>query len=585
MMRFSTLSRMSYKLQIRILGFLAPLLLVSAAFSQDSSSIVVPVSNPPLNLTELSAKDTVGFETYSRRLAIVQDSISAEYRAIDEAKKNAELSMPKLEPKGEFEKQAEYETREEKWNKELAEKAEHEAKPHTLHLAELEKAKKKIEENQAALYSSVSIKSNPEAASIWIGRDEIGATPADFEYLIPGTVKISIRKEGYNPWDTTFQAVPEAKFKINATLEKKGIFSAESEINFTKILNKDSTIEGYESRIKTLEAREAQVAKELDKILEDFPNKYPTLEPQKPNETPEAFNRRYDIWTREGMRQVAELQKKHEDYKQKLERSIAVLQDYIIAIKSTVISELSPQAKIELGSYDADKEQFEFLAQDSASEKSPFLFKGNVGIARDVAKDIDRAAPGFVMGLQYINFPFKVDSVNVVNLAMSKLLLSKNGLDLKVEGSFGEVERYKSIDGYEAWKHHADSLLSGQLKFQGLDYNYAMGKAAVEEATQVEYSSGGLGWRGWTRIAAYTLAVGCAGAAVFKHLRAEDYKDKIAVIDRNAEKKPPTEARYKNWRKNYLNHVEIVEDSETQRLIYGIGAGILTLGGTATFFF
>ena len=596
------------KLKIGKFGFLVPLFLISVAFSQeaikfqiptDSSGAPVPialpkkpdtvqklgvVSNHPLNLVELSAKDTAGFETYSRRLALVQDSISVTYRAIDAVKKNTASFMPKLEPKGEFEKQAEYDARKDKWDKELFERTERDTKSHSMRLDELYKAKKKIEENQASLYSSVNIKSSPEAASIWIGKEEIGSTPADYDLLIPGTVKISIRKEGYNPWDTTFQAVPGAKFKISTALEEKSIFSTEKEIDFVQILSKNSTIEGYETRIKTIEARKAQVDEEIKKILEDFANSYPALEPQKPDETPDAFKKRHDIWTREGMRQVAEFQKKHEAYKQKLDRSIAVLKDYIIVTQSTIVSEPSLGTKIELGAYDAEKEQFELMAQDTASEKSPFSFKGMVGVPRDTAKSMDRAAPGFVANLQFINYPFKTDSLNV-NLAMSKLLLSKSGLDLKVEGSFSEIERYKSIDGYGVWKLHADSLLSGSLKSQGFDYNYAMGKAAAKDVADKDKdeSSGGLGWRNWTRIATFTAAAVFGGLAVSKHTDAQDYDKKRKDLIKTPP--PKGSAEEVEWTKQYNKHRKSVEDSESQRNLYIGVAGVFAVGGILTFFF
>ncbi|MDR1830343.1 MAG: PEGA domain-containing protein [Candidatus Fibromonas sp.] len=592
---------------IRELGCLALLFSVSVAFSQEAIKFQIPtdsagtpvpvalpqkpdtvqklgvVSNLPLNLVELSIKDTAGFETYTRRLALLQDSISATYRAIDHVKKNTVSFMPPLEPKGEFEKQAEYEARKDKWDKELFDRTERDTKSHAMRLADLQKAKKKIEENQASLYSSVNIKSSPESASIWIGKEEIGATPADYDLLIPGTVKISVRKEGYNPWDTTFQAVPGAKFKIYAALEEKSIFSTENEIDFVKTLSKNTTVEGYEARIKIIEARKVQVGEEIKKILEDFASSYPALEPQKPDETPEAFNKRRDIWTKEGMRQVAEFQKKHDVYRQKLDRSIAVLKDYIIITQSTIISEPSLGTKIELGSYDAEKEQFELVAQDSASEKSPFLFKGHVGVPRDTAKSMDRSVPGFVANLQFINYPFKTDSLNV-NLGMSKLLLSKSGLDLKVEGSFGEIERYKSVEGYDVWKLHADSLLSGSLKSQGFDYNYAMGKAAVKEVADKDKGKeegSGLGWRGWTRIVTFTAAVALGGLAVYNHVDAQDNKKEMDKLKDNM----PDLAGIESWTKKFDGYAKDKKDSEDQRLIFGIGAGVFALGGVATFFF
>ena len=536
-----------------------------------------PASNLPLNLPMLTAKDTASFETYSRRIALVQDSISATYRAIETVKNKTKTTMPELIPKDEYERQTEYDARKDKWHKELFDRTERDTKSLSQRLAELEKAKKKIEENQVSLYGSVSIKSSPEAASIWLGREEIGATPADYNLLIPGTVKISIRKEGYNPYDTTFVATPGAKYTISTALEEKSIFSAENEINFVQILSKDTTVGGYENRIKTIEARKAEVGEEIKKILEDFANSYPHLEPQKPGETPEAFSKRHDLWTKEGMRNVAELQRKHELYKQKLERSIAVLKDYILTAQSTVLSEPSFGAKIELGAYDADKEQFELTAQDTASEKSPFLFKGRVGVPRDTAKAMNRAASGFMASLQFINFPFETEAGNV-NLAMSKLLLLRNGMDLKVEGSFSEIERYKSFDGYDAWKLRADSLLSGSLKPQGLDYAYAMGtKAAAKDASAAksEDSGGGLGWRGWAKIAAFTAAAACGGVAVYKHLDAQKKLDKLSDLKKNV----PTDGSAiaeKDWAEKYNTNADAVRKNELQRNIYVGAAGLFS---------
>jgi len=571
------------------IGSFAILLTVSAAFSQEAIKFQIPTDasgNRPLNLVELSAKDTAGFETYSRRIAIVQDSISAEHRAIEAVKKRTESTMPKREPKGEFESTAEYETREAKWHKELFERTERDAKSHTARLADLEKAKKKIEGNQVLLYSSVNIKSNPEAASIWIGREEIGATPADYGFLIPGNVKITIRKEGYNPWDTTFQAVPGAKFKISAVLEEKSIFSPENEIDFVKVLSKDTTVEVYKSRIETIETRKAQVEKEIKKILEDFANSY-TLQPQQPDETPDAFKKRRDSWSREGLRQVAELQRKHGVYKQKLERSVEVLSDYIIAAQSAIVSEPSFSAKVELGAYDADREQFELVAQDSASVKSPFLFKGKVGVPRDTAKLINRAVPGFVTSLQYINFPFDTGSGNV-NLAMSKLLLSRNGSDLKVEGSFGEIMRYNGLYGYDEWKAHADSLLKGQLKPRGLDYAYAMGKFAAKDASagKSEDSGDGLGWRGWTRIVAFTAAAALGGIAVSKHLEAQSNNDKMSDMKKNKPNPVNSDpAEIEAWAKEYDKNYNSFNDNQSQRNLFGGIAGGLAVAGIVTFFF
>jgi hypothetical protein len=483
--------------------------------------------NMPLNLTVLSAKDTASFETYSKRYAVVQDSIAAVYRQMEHVRKNTHSYMPAFEPKGEFEKQAEFDARQSKWNMELGQRIEKDTKSLTVRLTELERAKTKIQENQASLYGSVEIKSNPAAVSIFIGREDIGTTPAEYNLLIPGDVKITMRKEGYIQWDTTFKVAPGAKLKLNVQLNEKSIFSQEGELDLNKLLSKDTIIQGYLDRVEVIKARKAQVAEELKQILADFSNKYPALEPQKADETPDAFNKRKEAWTREGMRQYTELQKKAQNYNDKLDRSVQVLNDHIVGIQSSVLNEMLMAPKVELGAYDAERETFDITAQDTANARSPFVFKGKVGIPLNTAKTLNRTAPGFSGVLHFINYPFGTGSEDV-NLAMSKLQLSKDGQDLKTEGIFGEIERYKSIEGYNVWKVRADSILSGTLKSQGLDYAYAMGRAAAKDATaqaDEKEGSGGLGWRGWTRIVVIPAAIALGTLGVIKNNDVKKKKD------------------------------------------------------------
>jgi hypothetical protein len=527
-------------------------------------------SGRPLNLAELSAKDTASFETYKKRQMLVQDSISATYNQIDAVKKKTTSFMPKLEPKSEFEKQAEYDARQSKWNMELGQRIEKDTKSLTQRLAELEKAKAKIQENQASLYGSVDIKSSPPAVSIYLGREEIGATPAEYSLLIPGEAKISLRKEGYNQFDTSLQVTPGAKFKLNVILEEKSIFSSENEIDFNKLLSKDTTVLGYEARIERVKARKTEIDGEIKQILEDFKTSYPPLEPQKAGELPEDFEKRKKAWNNEGMRLFSEFQKKHETYSTKLARSVETLQDYIIATQSTIMTEVAALAKTELGAYDAEKETFELVAQDSSNSKSPFYFSGKVGVPVVVAKELNRTAPGFVIGFQFINYPFEAESENV-NLAMSKLQISHNGKELNVQGSFSEIKRYVPMKGYNDWKQHADSLLSGKLKAQGLDYAYAMGRGAAKDAAKKDSEPGdGLGWRGWTRIGTYALAAGLAGAAVFMHLEAGKYADNASKAENQNQ---------------FDENENLFNDSVNKKIYCGIGAGVLAIAGTATFFF
>ena len=547
-------------------------------------------SNRPLNLAELSVKDTAGFETYSRRYAIVQDSISALNKSIESVKKNTVSFMPKLEPKGEFEKQAEYEIRRAKWDKELYERTERDTKPLAERLAEFQKAKKKIQDNQASLYGSADIKSNPGEVSITINKELAGQTPMEYKTLIPGTVKIELQKEGYHSWDTTFNATPGMKLKINAALEEKSIFSQENEIVFSKLLSKNTNVKGYFERIETVKARKIQVDEEIKLILADFSDNYPVLEPQKPDETPEQFVSRRTVWTNNGMEQVAALQQKHEIYVGKLERSVHVLNDYIAATQSAVINEAAPNAKIELGAYDSERETFEVTVIDTSSKNTPFYFAGNVGVPLDTAKIMNRSTSGFLATVHYLNYPF-VSNGSSLNLAIKDLSLSRKTVPLKVTGEFKQSAQIKSMDGYDAWRFRADSLLQGTLKPQNLDYAYAMGKGAAKEAATVaksEKSSGeGLGWRGWTRIAAFSAAGIFGIAAISKN---SDVKDREKKYNELVKSHPDVNTpEYDVWfgtNRNEINRRgKNIKDAESARNTFGAIAGILGVAGAVTFFF
>jgi Skp family chaperone for outer membrane proteins len=461
-----------------------------------------------------------------------------------------------------------------------------------VRLAELERAKNRIQENQASLYGSVEIKSNPAAVSIWVGREEIGTTPAEYNLLIPGDVKITMRKEGYIQWDTAFKVAPGAKLKLNVQLNEKSIFSQEGELEFSKLLSKDTIIQGYLSRIEVIKARKAQVAEELKQILADFSNKYPALEPQKADETLESFNKRKEAWTREGMRQYTELQKKAQNYNDKLDRSLQVLNDHIVGVQSSVLNEMLMAPKVELGAYDAEKETFEITAEDTANTRSPFAFKGKVGVPLNTAKTLNRSAPGFAGVLHFINYPFGTGSEDV-NLAMSKLQLSKDGQDLKTEGVFSEIERYKSVEGYNVWKVRADSILSGTLKSQGLDYNYAMGRAAAKDAAEQaekKEGSGGLGWRGWTRIVTIPAALALGTLGVLKNNDVKDKKKDAEYYEGlyNTALNAPGGADTKELDRSREDHAakkKEFDDAKTQRNIFFGAAGGCAFVAILTFVF
>ncbi|MCL1956300.1 MAG: PEGA domain-containing protein [Fibromonadales bacterium] len=511
--------------------------------------------NRPLNLAELSAKDTASFETYSRRLAIVQDSIAVMQKEIENSKKRTAAQISPLEPKDEYEKQSEYEYRKEKRERELGERMLRDYKPFADRLSELEKAKKKIEDNRTTLYCTIEIKTIP-TASIYINNEEIGTSPAKYDRVLPGNTVIRVQKENYEPWDTTLTLQPMQKLKLSATLQEKSIFSKEGEINFPKIIASDTTVKGYLARMGRVKARIKQVDEEIKIILAD--------EHQKKDETTQNL-----------------LKHKHETYINQLARTLNTIENNIIATESQLISETSSNASITLGTYDVENEVFELEVQDTANAKSPFHFSGWAGVPRDTAKAMNRSTEGFSVAVKYLNYPFVSDS-SYFNLAMKELSLSRKAAPLQVDGDFKPVSKFGLMEGYSKWRTHADSLLSGTLKANScLDLDYVIGKkicdasgiATSELPSQSESAS--LGWRNWTRILTFTAAATLGGLAV------ANYLDQVNFI-----KKANKQANDPNYSKDiYNDYLDKADKSGKSKIIFGAGAGVFAVAGALTFVF
>ncbi|GBU23616.1 hypothetical protein R83H12_00232 [Fibrobacteria bacterium R8-3-H12] len=394
---------------------------------------------------------------------------------------------------------------------------------------------------------------------------------------MPGYTVIKVQKEGYEPWDTTLTLQPAQKLKLSIALQEKSIFSKENEIDFPKILAKDTATEGYRERMGRVNDRIAQIDDELKMLLKDLSETYPALEPQKPEETPNEFERRKTAWRSEGERQVATLQSKHAKYKSKLIRTLQALGDNIIASEAQLITEKRPNARITLGNYDVEKEVFEIEVQDTASDKSPFHFIGKVGVPRDTAKVMNRSTDGFLAGVSYLNYPFVSGDADSLYLAMKELSVSRKTVPLKVDGAFKTLGEFESMEGYGAWRTHADSLLSGSLKPQGLGLDYVL---KGEQEKKPGSSGGGLSL-GWPALS-FTAAAVFGVAAVVKHLKAENYKNKISKMPPMPQQNDP---KYGPWVKEVRTNGNILNDNERYRSIYGAGAGVFAIAGVLTLVF
>jgi len=104
--------------------------------------------------------------------------------------------------------------------------------------------------------------------------------------------------------------------------------------------------------------------------------------------------------------------------------------------------------------------------------------------------------------------------------------------------------------------------------------------AATKPAEASSSSSGGLGWRGWTRILTFTAAAVCGAVAVAKHLKVKDFEKDINDLNAN-----PSSGGYGEYEKNYNSINDNVKENELHRNIFSAGAGVFAVAGTLTFFF
>jgi hypothetical protein len=148
------------------------------------------------------------------------------------------------------------------------------------------------------------------------------------------------------------------------------------------------------------------------------------------------------------------------------------------------------------------------------------------------------------------------------------------------------------MEGYGAWRVHADSLLGGTLKPQGLDLNYALkgekAKGAVAAASSKEgggSDGGGLGWRGWTRIFTFSAAAACGTLAVMKYLKAEDEtKELNRIISQWPNNSDPG---YVTWydSQDRKDRKKTIDDNKNNSNIFGAAAGVFAVAGALTFVF
>jgi hypothetical protein len=117
--------------------------------------------------------------------------------------------------------------------------------------------------------------------------------------------------------------------------------------------------------------------------------------------------------------------------------------------------------------------------------------------------------------------------------------------------------------------------------------SYEIEEEVVKDIVKKEEKSSGspFGWRGWTRIVAFTGTVVFGGFAIYKQKEANKHIANINSLRKRVPSEISTPKSHADWIESYEVSRKGVKDNETQRNIFGAFAGGFALAGIATFFF
>jgi len=163
----------------------------------------------------------------------------------------------------------------------------------------------------------------------------------------------------------------------------------------------------------------------------------------------------------------------------------------------------------------------------------------------------------------------------------SRTVLWQNEFSRQAEVLRQKYETYRnnltySLNVLESNINNANIAAAESLKAE-------LAKEAAVAATKpadTSASSGGLGWRGWTRILTFTATAAFGAMAVMKHLNVKDSEKDISDLNAN-----PPPGGYPEYEKKYKSYDDSVTDNKSQRTVFGVCAGVFAVAGTLTFFF
>jgi hypothetical protein len=265
-------------------------------------------------------------------------------------------------------------------------------------------------------------------------------------------------------------------------------------------------------------------------------------------------------------------------YTSRLQRACELMQDYILQEQSKVLSTERKKVDMTLGAYNVEKQEFELSMSDINSKTVPFNYSGKIKIPPAQAQVIDRKTDDFTVSLDYINFPFVVDSASLFPGVKKGYVFYKDQ-EFPHVGGFMNVPGFEKHPNYLDWALRADSMLSGKLLPRKLDSLYAMSKVKYKEPK----APSGPSW--WTaprvvRVIALTLSAASLGVGIWQNSEASSKeKDAKAIYDKAVKTKD------ESLKKSYNDAVSDKESAENLRNIFYISSGVLGSAGIVSFFF
>jgi len=272
-------------------------------------------------------------------------------------------------------------------------------------------------------------------------------------------------------------------------------------------------------------------------------------------------------------------------YISRLERACELMQDYIIQEQAKVLSTEKYKFAMDLGAYNADKEEFEFNMNDIGSPTVPFDYSGIVKMSPQQAKETNRQTDDFTASVDYLNFPLIVDGSNLYPAAKKAHVFYKE-YEIPTSGIFKKIPDLDKYNGYSEWLAYADSLLSGKLSPRNLDSLYAM-KASINAKNKVASGDGFWTNRNIFRVAmfglsaaSFALGISQNSDANSKSKKAREAYDEYINLPAKASPQEKSEL-YQEYKKN----ADDTKSSENWRTGFYVGAGLFGIAGAASFFF